>query len=136
MALVGFADATYLAVEHWRGEMPNCSVIHGCDEVLGSKYAEIGSVPVAFLGALYYLSLVILGLLFLDTKQARWAYLAGYITWLGLIASVAFVWLMAVVIGAYCQFCLVSALTSGLLWIWGRFWMRALRGVGREITPS
>jgi len=127
LALVGFADATYLAVEHWRGEVPDCSIIHGCDQVLGSKYAAIGPVPVALLGAGYYLTLVGLGVLYADTKNIRWAYLAGQLTWLGLGASVILVGLMAFVIEAYCQFCLLSALTSILLFVWARFWMRAAK---------
>ena len=54
LSLVGLADAIYLTVEHLVGETAGCIVSRGCSEVLGSKYASVGPVPLAAFGALAY----------------------------------------------------------------------------------
>ncbi|MCA1816169.1 MAG: vitamin K epoxide reductase family protein, partial [Acidobacteria bacterium] len=54
LGLVGLGDAVYLTVEHLTGASLQCSITHGCAEVLGSKYATVGNVPLAALGALAY----------------------------------------------------------------------------------
>jgi len=52
LSAIGFLDATYLTVEHYRGEIPPCAIIGGCEAVLTSPQAKIADVPVALLGSL------------------------------------------------------------------------------------
>ena len=54
LSLIGLADSVYLTVEHLVGENAGCVVARGCAEVLGSKYASIGPLPIALIGALAY----------------------------------------------------------------------------------
>jgi len=54
VALFGLADGIYLTVEHVTGRTAECIASSGCQEVLISKYAAIGPVPLAALGALAY----------------------------------------------------------------------------------
>src|ERR1700746_3169156 len=56
VALVGLADATYLAVQAFTGETLSCGGSPDCFRVLGSSYARVGGIPVALLGALAYFS--------------------------------------------------------------------------------
>src|ERR1044071_2778259 len=63
VALCGLADALYLTVEHITGESVKCTVIHGCSEVLSSRYATIQGYPLAGLGAVAYFSVFSLAIL-------------------------------------------------------------------------
>src|ERR1700720_681381 len=56
ICLVGLAEATYLTVMNLTGETAVCGGSASCFEVLGSKYAKIGKIPVAGLGAAAYFS--------------------------------------------------------------------------------
>ena len=121
LGVVGFLDASYLTVEHYRGLVPICKVITGCGEVLISKYSTIGPVPLALLGVAYY-SVVIFGaLLFLDLKIIKILHLLAAYTCVGIIASLYFIYLQIFVIHALCLYCLFSAFTSALLFINGAY---------------
>src|SRR3979411_1358930 len=54
VALLGLADGIYLTVEHLTGRTAECIASSGCQEVLSSKYAALGPIPLAALGALAY----------------------------------------------------------------------------------
>jgi uncharacterized membrane protein len=114
VALAGLADAIYLTVQHLTGQSVRCTVISGCSEVLSSPYSSFNGIPLALIGAAAYfvvfslatlaafgyplvgkLLLILVGLMFLTTL------------WL--------IYLQAVVIGHFCQFCLLSALVTIVL---------------------
>ncbi|WKZ26421.1 MAG: vitamin K epoxide reductase family protein [Candidatus Paceibacterota bacterium] len=118
VGVIGFLDATYLTVEHYRGNIPPCT-IQGCEVVLTSEQSKIFGVPVALLGALYYLVILILSVSFLDGKKEGVIRFASRLTFLGFIASVYFVYLQFFVIGEICQYCMISAGTSTLLFVLG-----------------
>lgn len=117
IALIGFFDASYLTVEHFRRVSVGCMIFSGCDLVTTSKYSMVGSVPIALLGMMYYLFLVIgtLGSFFL--KKQKIFILTTRFSILGFFASVYFFYLQAFVIMAFCSWCLISAITSTLLFI-------------------
>jgi len=126
VALLGFADAAFLTVEHYRGVIPPCSIISGCETVLTSPYSNVLGFPVALGGSIYYFAVMVGSLIFLESKHLsaniqahhwgilKWTLLA---TTLGLLASLWFVFLQAFVIHSYCQYCLGSALTSTILFV-------------------
>ncbi|MBI2444575.1 MAG: vitamin K epoxide reductase family protein [Candidatus Magasanikbacteria bacterium] len=119
ISLVGFVDASYLTLKHYQGEPPTCSILAGCEVVTTSRYATIYQIPVALLGALYYLAVFLGAVAYLDTRREvilRWL---ARLTVLGFLATLWFFYLQAFVIGAYCLYCLVSAATSTLLFVLG-----------------
>src|SRR5689334_372263 len=63
ISLIGLGDAIYLTVEDMTGASLRCTIISGCSEVLGSKYAHIGSIPLASLGAAAYFAFFSLAIL-------------------------------------------------------------------------
>src|SRR3954462_14468016 len=63
IALLGLADGVFLTVEHVTGRTAQCIASSGCQDVLSSKYAAFGPVPLAALGALAYFSAFSLALL-------------------------------------------------------------------------
>src|SRR3989344_3155909 len=85
------------------------------------KIAAIIFLAVSALGFLYYLTLLILSIAYLDSKKNATIRLASYFTIAGFTASLYFVYLMLFVIKEICQYCLVSATTSTLLFIAGMY---------------
>lgn len=136
MAAVGFLgllDSSYLAAEHYLGRVPPCSIFSGCDLVTTSKYATIGGVSVALLGAIYYFSVLILSIVYLETKkQSLIDFLARFV-WVGFLASLWFVLLQAFVIKSFCLYCLFSALTSTVIFAAG---LSVRRGLKKQSTIS
>lgn len=121
LGVAGFLDASYLTLEHYRGVIPVCNIISGCGQVLFSKYSKIGPVPLALFGVAYYSVIIFGALLFLDLKITKILRLLSVYTLVGILASAYFVYLQAFVIKAFCQYCLISALISALLFINGIF---------------
>jgi uncharacterized membrane protein len=116
VALVGLGDSIYLTVEHYRNEIPPCNVVQGCEAVLTSAYAEIYGVPLSLLGAAAYFIAFSLALLTAFGNRALWkAY--GIQVVLMAIFTAWLTYLQAYVIGAFCQFCLLSAATTFTLLI-------------------
>ena len=115
-ALVGFADASYLTVEHYAHQIPPCA-IGSCETVLSSSYSVVAGVPVALGGALYYLTILVLLMLYRDTKNEKILRAALAFTLVGFLFSVYFFIIQAFVLHAFCQYCLGSAFTSTTLFI-------------------
>lgn len=125
IALLGFADATFLTIEHYRNVVPPCTTA-GCDVVLTSSYAMIGPVPEALIGAVYYLFLVLASFMFLEsrlTKESTPGHhekiikAAFFTTALGFLYSLWLVYLQAFIIKSYCLYCLGSALITTILFV-------------------
>mgnify|MGYP001604806313 CR=1 FL=1 len=125
VALIGFADSAYLAFEHFRGVIPPCTIVEGCEDVLTSKYSAVAGIPVSLLGAAYYFLIALGAFIYLESKHAatlmahhseilKWTLLA---TVLGFAASLWFVYIQVFTIGSYCLYCLLSAATSTILFV-------------------
>src|SRR5215207_10301673 len=54
LSLFGLADALYLTIEHVTGQSVRCTILSGCSEVLSSRYAVVGGIPLAVIGAAAY----------------------------------------------------------------------------------
>ncbi len=120
LALIGFADATYLTAKHFQGEIPPCA-IDGCEIVLTSEYSEVLGIPVSLMGAIYYLVLSVLLVVYLDTKKELFLRIVLLSSVLGLVASLWFSFLQLFVIKAFCQYCTVSSVASTVIFIFSAF---------------
>lgn len=117
VALLGFSDAAYLTVEHYRGVVPPCTLTSDCDLVLTSSYAVVAGIPVALLGTLYYLAILVGLFAYLDTKKTaiiKWTLL---FTIFGLLASFGLIYVQVFVLYSYCMYCIISATVSTVLFI-------------------
>lgn len=119
LSFLGFLDATYLTVKHFQNVAPPCTILSGCETVTTSSYAEIFGVPVALLGAIYYLSVFLLTIVYFDTTKEKILRTAAYLTFVGLFATGWFLFAQAVLLDAWCLYCLGSAVTSTLLFLTG-----------------
>lgn len=111
LALIGLADSVYLTVHHFTAEPVPCSIVEGCETVLTSDYAEIAGVPLAAFGALAYFIAFSLAVLTIFGNRSMWS-VFGLQSLLMAAVSLYLIYLQGFVIGAFCQFCLVSAATS------------------------
>jgi uncharacterized membrane protein len=116
-ALLGFVDASYLTIEHYRGVIPPCSVVSGCETVLTSSYSTIFGVPVALGGAIYYFLILISVFIYFESKNntpLKWSLL---LTIPGMIMSLWFVYVQVFILQSYCIYCLGSFLTTTILFV-------------------
>lgn len=111
VALVGLVDAIYLTVHHYTAEPVPCSVTHGCEMVLTSSYSELFGIPLAGYGAFAYFLAFALALFAAFGNNWTWK-LYGIQTLIMAAFSGWLVYVQANLIGAFCQYCLVSAGTS------------------------
>jgi len=116
VALIGLADAIYLTIHHYTGEKVPCSIVEGCDQVLTSSYAEIAGIPLAIFGAAAYFAAFSLAILAAFGNVRAWT-LFGVQVILMFVFTVWLVYLQWFVIEAFCQFCLLSAGTTFLLFV-------------------
>lgn len=117
VAALGFADAAYLTIEHYKGVIPPCSIVSGCETVLTSSYSIVLGVPVSLLGAIYYFLIAGGIFAYIDTKKTAILKWTLSITIFGLLMSLWFIFLQAIVIKAWCLYCLGSAATSIALFV-------------------
>lgn len=115
-ALVGIADSVYLTVHHYTAEPVPCSIIEGCEQVLTSQWAEIGGVPLAAFGAAAYFAAFSLALLAAFGDRRMWKLYGVQVTIMACV-SAYLLYVQGALIGAFCQFCLLSALTTTILFI-------------------
>jgi len=116
VALLGLADAIYLTVHHYTAVPVPCSITEGCEQVLTSSYAEIGGFPLAAFGAVAYFVAFSLALLAVFGDRRMWTLFGIQVT-LMMIFTGWLLYLQAVVIEAFCQFCLLSAATTFTLFL-------------------
>mgnify|MGYP001619699772 CR=1 FL=1 len=117
VAVIGLADATYLAASHYLEKPVVCGFLEGCDIVLESPYSTAFGLPVALWGLFYYLLILILAEIYLLKKDIFWIKAAAILSPFGFLASLWFVYLQLFVIKAVCLYCMVSATASAVLFI-------------------
>ena len=116
VSLVGVADSVYLTVHHYTAEPVPCSLIDGCEMVLTSPYAEIAGIPLALLGAVAYFVAFSLALLTIFGNRFTWSLFRVQVLLMAIFSG-WLIYVQAALIGAFCQFCLLSAATTLTLFI-------------------
>ena len=117
VALLGFADSAFLTLKHFQGVIPPCTVVDGCETVLTSSYSSVLGIPVSLFGSVYYL-LILIGLYaYIDTRNVKILKWTLLLTFLGFMMTLGLMYIMAFILKAFCSYCLVSAITSTILFI-------------------
>jgi uncharacterized membrane protein len=106
VALAGVGVAGYLTYVHYQPAALICTKGGGCETVQESSYAELLGIPVALLGLLGYLAVLLL--VVWDSDLART--LAAGIALTAVGFAVYLIALQAFVIDAWCVWCLVNDL--------------------------
>jgi uncharacterized membrane protein len=120
----GVGIAGYLTYVHYAGLHPICGISHGCETVQTSSYASLFGIPVALLGLITYV-LILISLKRPDENGL----LAGYaLTLIGFGFSVYLTYREVFTIHAICSWCVSSAIVFTLLAIVGT--LRVVRTAG------
>jgi len=120
LALLGFAVSLYMLAYATGLTGPVLCNVGNCEAVQASPYSRIAGIPVAALGTVGYLALMIVALLGLQPSSvgARWVpalLLLGGVVGVGFSAYLTY--LEAFVIGAWCQWCVISAILMVLAFL-------------------
>ena len=118
ISFVGLLDSRYLSAKHFAGGLVECNFFSGCESVLNSVYSEFFDIPVALFGGIYYFTVLICSIYFLQNlpkiNLGHFKFLACF-TVAGLLASAYFVAIQLFLLKAICEYCMLSAVSSTLL---------------------
>lgn len=106
LSFIGFLDAAYLTVLHYKHIIPPCSIAQGCEKVLTSQFATIGPIPIAILGMLYFLILLITTLMLFEKPSKLLISCIFFLSVGGFITAILLFAAQAFVLQAFCQYCL------------------------------
>lgn len=109
LAVLGIIDAVYLTAKAAGGGPVVCNVLEGCNVVLNSSWASFGGIPTALYGLGYYGMLLFLAVSLILWPDQLLFYALAIVSVLGLLVSTGLVYLQFGVIGAVCEYCLLSA---------------------------
>jgi uncharacterized membrane protein len=114
LAVIGLAVASYLTYVHYAGINPACTAGQSCVKVQTSQWSKLGGVPVALIGLIGYIAIVI-SLLVPDREESRLATLGLTLVGFGFSAYLTYRELFS--IHAICEWCASSAVILTVLLI-------------------
>ncbi len=121
LSLIGLSDALFLTYEHYNPlSIPPCPVnaVVDCGKVIRSAYAVIYGIPLGLFGSIYYLFFLIFIALNLSKKYSRAAkVLMVLASTFAFLFSIYLVYIQIFLIKAICIYCMISALTSTLIFL-------------------
>lgn len=127
LALLGLAVSIYLLTVHWGWWAAVCLGVGNCEVVNTSIYSELLGIPVALLGGLTYVSLIVLGGLIWKDLFAEYARLGRFfIAVFGVAFSAYLTYIELFVLHEICPWCVLSATIITLIAILSVWEMRAV----------
>jgi uncharacterized membrane protein len=111
LAVLGLGIAAYLTYVHYEGLKVLCLSSGGCETVQASRYAKLGGVPVALIGLIGYVSILVA--LAVPGETGALATLGLVVVGWGFSAYLTYRELFT--IDAICQWCVGSAVILTLL---------------------
>ncbi len=135
LALLGFLSALYLTLVHYRGGIPRCYVVQGCDIVQTSKYSAIVGVPIALFGAAYFTVMFYLGIGLMAGPTRKLVLAYRLLSYAGALAAIPLFLLQAAVLRAFCTYCLVTEVVLFFLWA-GSFAVKPPSPAGAAATGT
>jgi uncharacterized membrane protein len=131
LALVGAGLAAYLTYVRYTGGTLACTT-SGCELVQGSRYSAVGGIPVALIGLIGYV--LIFGSAFVPGELGAALGLALIVG--GFAFAMYLLYVQAVLIEAYCHWCLASDGVMTVLLVLGVLRLRAAIGTRGEVAPA
>jgi len=113
----GFADSAYITAIHYLGKTPYCAFLSGCNEVLSSSYAQVFGIPISLSGVGYYALILVLLSLYFNDPSRQLIKAIRFFAILSMGALAYFLYIQAVVLDAWCIYCLGSAASSAVIFI-------------------
>jgi len=116
LAYAGFLISFYLTLTHYRNLVPPCYVTTGCESVVTSPYSTILGIPLSLIGAVYFAAMFFLGISLLMGRNDTVIHTYELLAFVGILAAVVLLLLQAVVLKAYCIYCLGTEVIALLIW--------------------
>lgn len=116
-AFAGFLVSLYLTILHYQGISPICLILEGCEKVLTSRYAELGGIPIALFGTIFYLLVIFLSGLYLEAGNRKVIRPIFLFSFAGFLVSLGLVYTQYFLIGEFCVFCMASAFATTLIFV-------------------
>jgi len=123
LTVVGVGIASYVTYVHYAGIKPACTAGESCTKVQTSVYSELAGVPVALMGLIGYLAILV-SLLAPESENSRFATLVLTLGGFGFSAYLTYRELFS--IHAICEWCVTSAIVMTILMLLSMW--RFLRG--------
>ena len=122
---LGILDASYITYEKLNGIIPPCTPYFKCGDVLNSSWASVGPIPLSAFGVFFYSLFFAMSLFFyFGKKEVRLLNLRMRIeTFLalqglfGATFSLYLLFIMGVILKAWCLYCLLSAMICIILFV-------------------
>lgn len=125
LAIAGLVVSLYLLTVHWGWWVAVCLGIGNCEVVNTSIYSELLGIPVALLGALTYISLIVLSALIWKDLLAEYARLGRFfLAAVGVAFSAYLTYIELFVLHEICPWCVLSATLISLIAILSALEMR------------
>ncbi len=114
LAVIGLGVAAYLTYIHYAGIKPACTAGQSCIKVQTSQWSRLDGVPVALLGLIGYVGILI-SLLLPDREETRLATLGLTVVGAGFSGYLTYRELFS--IHAVCEWCASSAVILAILFV-------------------
>jgi len=136
LAFLGLANSAYLAQQETSGDPLLCNIqnFSGCNIVAASEYSKLFGIPLAEYGVLFYGILFVLAALELVIFDRLLRRVLQAVSVVGVISSLYFTFVQVFFIGAFCIYCLASAIIALLILIFASF-IEPMRTGGRRSPP-
>ena len=137
LAFLGLADAWYLGDAALSGSDVSCNIaiLNGCNKVAASPYSHFLGIPVGVLGAIFYAAVFMLAAISLVLPQRRIHLTLFWLTIAGAFVSVILTTIQITLIHVGCIYCIISGITSFLLFFTSFFLVHHTRPRGPRPVP-
>ena len=108
LSLLGIFVSSYLSWSHFSGEAVYCGGASSCELVNSSRYAYLGNIPVAFLGLVAYLAILVLSLI-PPRDDRQWPEVLRFgLALIGVMFQWYLFYIEVAVLHAFCYWCIAS----------------------------
>jgi len=122
LSFIGMMDASYLTYSHFSFQPIACladsaasEAVNSCQMVADSDYSTVLGLPISAIGLCFYLTVFTIAALSFKQKHTYLLNLLLPLAGLAALFSLRLIYLQAYVIGYFCNYCLVSAMISFVL---------------------
>ncbi len=129
LSFAGFVISTYLTFVHFRGYVSPCYLVNGCETVQTSAYSVVLGVPVALAGALFFALMFYLGVGLLTAARPWVVRTVQVLAFVAALAMIPLFFLQAIVLKAFCSYCLATEAVVLAMWV---LTFLLTRAAGRE----
>ncbi len=108
LTLLGILVSGYLTWSHFSGEAVYCGGASSCELVNSSRFAYIGNIPVALLGLIAYITILVLSLIPIK-EDRQWPEVLRFgVALIGVMFQWYLFYIEAAVLHAFCYWCIAS----------------------------